>query len=158
MTDLRSVRRAEDYLRAHPMEPLTLGDLARAVGLSSRSLQPAFRNARDTTPMAALQQARLERARDVLIQEGSGTSVVDVALRFGFSDPGRFASSRWTSRATAAESRLQAGSLVHRFHEADPRRGIPSVTGRLVGSRGVNVVAGHHGSTSSRGGIVDRLG
>ena len=48
--------------------------------------------------------------------------------------------------------------LVHRFHEADPRRGIPSVTGRLVGSRGVNVVAGHHGSTSSRGGIVDRLG
>jgi hypothetical protein len=67
MTDLRSVRRAEDYLRAHLTEPLTLGDLARAVGCSSRSLQLAFRAARDTTPMAALQQARLERARQALL-------------------------------------------------------------------------------------------
>jgi AraC-like DNA-binding protein len=91
MTDLRSVRRAEDYLRAHLTEPLTLSDLARAVGCSSRSLQLAFRNARDTTPMAALQQARLERAREVLMREGANTSVVDVALRFGFSNPGRFA-------------------------------------------------------------------
>jgi AraC-like DNA-binding protein len=91
MTDLRSVRRAEDYLRAHLTEPLTLGDLARAVGCSSRSLQLAFRNARDTTPMAALQQARLEGARQVLMREGPGTSVVDVALRFGFSNAGRFA-------------------------------------------------------------------
>jgi transcriptional regulator GlxA family with amidase domain len=41
--------------------------------------------------MTALQQARLEHARDVLIQEGASTSVVDAALRFGFSNRGRFA-------------------------------------------------------------------
>jgi transcriptional regulator GlxA family with amidase domain len=41
--------------------------------------------------MAALQQARLEGARQVLMQEGPNTSVVDVAMRFSFSNPGRFA-------------------------------------------------------------------
>jgi hypothetical protein len=48
--------------------------------------------------------------------------------------------------------------LVHRFHEGHPQRGIPSVTGRLVGNLGVNVVAGHHGSTSAGGGAFHRSG
>jgi len=87
----RNVRRAEDYLRAHLTDRITLGDLARAGKCSVRSLQLAFQEARGTTPMAALRQARLEKARQMLVQQGSTTSVTDVALMFGFSNPGRFA-------------------------------------------------------------------
>jgi len=35
---------------------------------------------------------------------------------------------------------------------------IPSVTWRAIGGGGVNVVVGHHGSTSSCGGVFDRSG
>lgn len=88
--DLRSVRRAEEYLRAHVEEPIRLTDLARAAKCSVRSLQESFRRTRGTTPMAALRQARLEQARETLAG-GQAASVTDVALQFGFANPGRFA-------------------------------------------------------------------
>jgi DNA-binding response OmpR family regulator len=49
-------------------------------------------------------------------------------------------------------------SLVHRFHEGHPRRGIPSVTMGLVSGVGVNVVRRHRGSTSAGRGVFDRGG
>jgi transposase len=61
-------------------------------------------------------------------------------------------------RIRAAVIYLNSQHLVQRFHEACPPGGIPSVTGRPVAGWNINVVAGRHGSTSSRGGIVDRLG
>lgn len=89
--DLRSVRRAEAYIRAHLTEVVTLNDLAREAGCGVRSLQLAFQQARGTTPMVALRRARLDGARQVLERAEPDGSVTDVALRFGFSNPGRFA-------------------------------------------------------------------
>jgi len=89
--DLRSVRRAEDYIHAHLRDPVTLRDLARAAGCGVRSLQMAFRQARGVAPMAALQQARLTQARQDLSRGDESVSVTDVALRYGFDHPGRFA-------------------------------------------------------------------
>jgi AraC-like DNA-binding protein len=89
--DLRSVRRAETYIRAHLTEVVTLNDMAREAGCGVRSLQLAFQQARGTTPMVALRRARLEGARQVLECTEPDGSVTDVALRFGFSNPGRFA-------------------------------------------------------------------
>ncbi len=90
--DLRSVRRAEEYFRAHLTQVVTLRDLAREAGCSVRSLQLAFQQTRGMTPMAALRRARLEGARQVLKRAEAGTSVTGAALQFGFSNPGRFAS------------------------------------------------------------------
>lgn len=88
---LKSVRRAEAYFRANLTEVVTLSDLAREAGCGVRSLQLAFQQARGMTPMAALRHARLEGARQVLERADPDTSVTDVALQFGFSNPGRFA-------------------------------------------------------------------
>jgi AraC-like DNA-binding protein len=86
-----TVRRAEAYIRAHLEEPVAMHDLAGAAGCSVRALQLAFRRFRDTTPLAAIQQARLEAVRDALRAGAAGSTVTDLALRFGFGHPGRFA-------------------------------------------------------------------
>ncbi len=88
---LGSVRRTEEYIRGHLTEPVTLVDLARAAGCSGRSLQLAFQQVRGITPMTALRNARLEQARRTLERGENRMSVTDVALQFGFSNPGRFA-------------------------------------------------------------------
>lgn len=87
------VRRAEDYLRHHHAEPLTMETLAAAAGVSVRTLFSGFRDFRHVTPMAYLRKIRLDRARRLLQSgEACGTAgVTRVALECGFSHLGRFA-------------------------------------------------------------------
>lgn len=89
----RLVRQAEDYMLTQIDRPLSLEDVAAAVGVSSRALQYAFRRFRDTTPMAFLRAARLERAHRDLQTACPGTTVTDIAMRWGFTHFGRFAES-----------------------------------------------------------------
>jgi len=85
----RTVRRALAYIDAHAHEPITIDDIAEAAGISTRGLQHAFRRALDTTPSQQLRTVRLAAAhRD--LQHG-GDHVSDVARRWGFSSPSRFA-------------------------------------------------------------------
>jgi AraC-like DNA-binding protein len=86
-----TVRRAEQFIRAHLEDPIALHDVADAAGCSVRSLQLGFRRFRDTTPLAAIRQARLEAAREALLAGEPGDTVTNLALRFGFGNPGRFA-------------------------------------------------------------------
>jgi len=84
----RSVRRAEDYMRAHCDQPITLAELARVAGCSERGLQNAFKTHRQTGPMAVLRDIRLEAAHnDILHTE---CTVTEIAFRWGFSNLGRF--------------------------------------------------------------------
>jgi AraC-like DNA-binding protein len=84
------VRRAEAFIRARVEEPIVLHEVAEAAGCSVRSLQLGFRRFRETTPAAAIRQARLEAVREALrCGEAEGT-VTDLAHRFGFTNPGRF--------------------------------------------------------------------
>lgn len=87
----RHVRRAEDYIRAHAGEPLTLSDISAAAGVSVRALSEGFRNARQTTPMAWLREQRLIAARAALREAGPQDTVAAVATRWGFGHLGRFA-------------------------------------------------------------------
>jgi AraC-like DNA-binding protein len=84
------LRRAEAYIRAHVEDPIALHDVAAAAGCSVRSLQHVFRNFRDTTPLLAIRQFRLEAAREALRSSDAEATLTAVALRFGFSNPGRF--------------------------------------------------------------------
>lgn len=87
----RMVRQAEDYMLAHVDQPIALEDVAQAVGVSARTLQLAFRKFRDTTPMAFLRDARLDRADADLRAALPGSSVTEIATRWGFGHFGRFA-------------------------------------------------------------------
>ena len=88
----RTVRRAEDFICAHAGEPLALHDVAQAAGCSVRALQLSFRRFRDTTPAAAMRRARLEAAQQALVCGETEVTVGEVARRYGFTNPGRFAS------------------------------------------------------------------
>jgi AraC-like DNA-binding protein len=87
------VRRAEDYIRSHYAETLTVETLARAAGVSVRTLFSGFRDFRQITPMAYLKTVRLEKAHAAL-QSGDvdgSAGVTRIALDAGFSHLGRFA-------------------------------------------------------------------
>lgn len=86
----RSVRRAISYIEEHAHEPITVDEVALAAGISTRGLQYAFRRALGVTPTEYLRSERLARAHADL-QEGTRMPVAEVARRWGFASPSRFA-------------------------------------------------------------------
>ncbi|WP_269744634.1 helix-turn-helix domain-containing protein [Rhodococcus sp. AW25M09] len=61
------------------------------MGVGPRTLQAAFQRERGTTPLEELRRARLARAHaDLLDATPDGTSVTEVATRWGFFHLGRF--------------------------------------------------------------------
>lgn len=87
----RHVRVAEEYLRAHVAESVSLEQLAAVAGVSVRALFAGFQRYRGTSPMKYLRSIRLQRARQDLLAATRDTTVTEVALRFGFTQLGRFA-------------------------------------------------------------------
>jgi transcriptional regulator GlxA family with amidase domain len=87
------VRRAQAFLSEHADRPVTATEVAAAVGVGARALQAAFRRHLDTTPMAYLRRERLERVHRALqaADPVSGVTVAEIARRWGFANPGRFA-------------------------------------------------------------------
>ena len=88
-----SMRRAIAYLEAHADRDVTIGEVARSVGVGPRALQLAFRRHLRTTPTAYLRGVRLRHAHAQLRRAtpGDGTTVARVALDWGFASASRFA-------------------------------------------------------------------
>ncbi|GAB4347570.1 MAG: AraC family transcriptional regulator [Oricola sp.] len=86
----RHLRMAESFISANLDVPLTVEDIAKAAGTTPRTLQLAFRRFRGTTPLAFWRDQRLRRAHEALMSGQPGTSVTDVATRWGFTHLGRF--------------------------------------------------------------------
>ncbi|WP_345634596.1 AraC family transcriptional regulator [Rugosimonospora acidiphila] len=76
-----------------PERPLTVGSLARRVGVSTRLLQESFREYLGVSPMQYLRHLRLRRVREDLVaaQQRDGVTVAALAHRWGFTHLGRFA-------------------------------------------------------------------
>ena len=72
-------------------QPVSISDVALAVGVSVRSLQRTFQQELGVSPMRLLKIIRLERARVRLMTEGANTNVTQVALTSGFTHLGAFA-------------------------------------------------------------------
>ncbi|MBF6359558.1 AraC family transcriptional regulator [Nocardia farcinica] len=86
----RTVKRVLDALHEDPARPWTLAEMAELAGSSVRRVQEAFAEHLGTTPTAALRDIRLARAHAEL-RTGTSRTVADVAARWGFSSPSRFA-------------------------------------------------------------------
>ena len=86
-----TVRRAVAFIDAHPDIDLTLHDIARAAHVTPRAVQLAFRRQLGTTPTAYLRLVRLDCAHQDLQDAANGDTVTDIAYRWGFSSPSRFA-------------------------------------------------------------------
>jgi len=88
-----SVRRAVAYIDANAHLPLQLSEIAAAAGTSARALQYGFRQHLGTTPLGHLRRVRLELARGELQRADPtrGDTVAAIATRWGFANPGRFA-------------------------------------------------------------------
>jgi len=87
----RHTHGAIDFMHANMHRPLTVIDIADAVGVSVRSLQAAFRQFKDTTPAAYLRRIRLQTAHAELSSPENRLPVSEVALKWGFTQMGRFA-------------------------------------------------------------------
>ncbi|WP_375399724.1 AraC family transcriptional regulator [uncultured Amnibacterium sp.] len=89
--DLVVTRRAVAEMRAHLAEPIAIPDIAQAAGVSLRGLQTIFERELGVSPMLHLRQLRMEAARSALMAEAEhGTTVAEIARRFGYSNSGRF--------------------------------------------------------------------
>jgi transcriptional regulator GlxA family with amidase domain len=82
------VRRAQDHLERHLAEPVRLADLAQRLAVSERTLIRRFQQAVETTPLAYLQNLRIEAARALL--ETGNQRVEDIAQAVGYQDGSSF--------------------------------------------------------------------
>ncbi|MFC4857583.1 AraC family transcriptional regulator [Actinophytocola glycyrrhizae] len=89
----RTLRRAIAFIESHAEEDIGVSDIAAATNVTIRALQHAFRRHRDTTPMGYVRTVRLREAHQELLatDPASGVTVTQVAARWGFFHPGRFA-------------------------------------------------------------------
>jgi AraC-like DNA-binding protein len=88
---VRTLRRAEAFLREHAHEPYTSEALCRYINGSERTLEYAFKSAYGLAPREWHAVMRLNLARRELIALGPGDArVADVAMRWGFYHLGRF--------------------------------------------------------------------
>jgi YesN/AraC family two-component response regulator len=81
----RSLRRAEEHMRRHYAEPLTLGGVARVAGFAPNYFSTLFRKKQGITFERYLLQLRVARAKQLLSTE-STLGLSRVAQLSGFSD------------------------------------------------------------------------
>jgi AraC-like DNA-binding protein len=87
-----TLKDAVAFIHRHAASDIGINDVAGAVHLTPRAVQYLFRRQLDTTPTEYLRRVRLHRAHQELIAGApSGTTVTEIAQRWGFAHTGRFA-------------------------------------------------------------------
>ncbi|MEJ2885512.1 AraC family transcriptional regulator [Actinomycetospora aeridis] len=85
------VRRAVDYIEAHAADAFTVPQLARHLGVSTRTLQVSFARNVGVSPSEYVRDVRLARVHaDLVAASPSDTSVTERAAAWGFLHQGRF--------------------------------------------------------------------
>jgi len=85
----RHVILAQEFMRANLQKPISLGDIAEAIGVSGRSLQRSFAKHCDCSPLQFLKQARLDALHQELSQGISTLAVTDLMIQYQFGHLGR---------------------------------------------------------------------
>ncbi|BBX75827.1 hypothetical protein MSHI_37330 [Mycobacterium shinjukuense] len=87
----RAFKGAVSFIQRHACHDIGINDVAAAVRLTPRAVQYLFRQHLDTTPTEYLRRVRLHRAHQDLLRSDSSATVTEIARRWGFGHPGRFA-------------------------------------------------------------------
>lgn len=82
------LRRIEDYVDQHIASDIRIAHLAELVGLSEGHFHRAFRETTGKTPLAYINEMRIQRAMHILANEIA--PITDVALRVGFPNASHF--------------------------------------------------------------------
>jgi AraC-like DNA-binding protein len=101
-----------EYIVGHLDRPITLSDLERESGLSTRTLQVAFRKVHGCSPREWIRRRRLLMARERLLAAGNRLSVAEVALACGFTRPSSFAAAyeeRFGEAPSVTSARIRRG-------------------------------------------------
>src|SRR5690349_15317229 len=120
----RHLLRAKDLADARYFEPLDVGDLARAAGLSRAHFSREFRRAFGDPPHTYLLTRRLERAAALL--RNTDRSVTDICFSVGLQSLGSFTTSftrtygvsptAYRARHPEASSHAQVPACIVRFY------------------------------------------
>jgi AraC-like DNA-binding protein len=116
-----TIERAEDFMRRHIGEALTVVVIARAAGVPERTLNDHFRRVHGIAPSQYLRRLRLEGVRrDLLADTGRSLSITEIASSWGFSHFGRFAEFyHMAFGETPSETRRRAGGAGRSAGRAD---------------------------------------
>lgn len=87
--DIERIHYASKILRRRLLDPPSLMELARAVGINDHKLKVGFRQVFDTTVFGYLHDRRLARSRQLL--ESGDVNVTEAARAVGFANRGHFA-------------------------------------------------------------------
>ncbi|HSI86306.1 MAG: helix-turn-helix domain-containing protein [Candidatus Methylacidiphilales bacterium] len=80
--------RVLQWIESHLANPLMVSDMARHAGMSERTFHRRFRETLGISPLDYVLQARIRRAREQLVKEGS--RIAEVAQSCGFEDSNYF--------------------------------------------------------------------
>jgi len=113
--------RAIDIMRGSLQNPVSPGDIAGRLGISTRQLERLFGRYLNTSPKKHFMEMRLERAHHLLLQTESG--ITEIALACGFANVGHFgrvyraafgvSPARQRARATEGLSRIDRPPRVY---------------------------------------------
>lgn len=84
--------RAKNYIEANAREEMHLEDIEQAAGVSRFKLFEGFRKSFGLSPMAYLKKYRLGAVRQEILEDASQRNISVIAMGWGFSHLGRFAS------------------------------------------------------------------
>lgn len=101
------------YLKLHVPDNTSVAELARALHMTSRTLQRGVRRALDCTPRELIQTVKMTEAKRLL--KTGVHRVSDVGYMVGFEDPGHF------SRRFKAYFGCTPSALVARYRDAQAR-------------------------------------
>jgi AraC-like DNA-binding protein len=87
----RHVHKARAFIESHLHEDIKLGDIATETGVCSRLLQKAFSYHCGCSPMRFVTLARLHQVRQELAKADPNTKIVDVMMKYQFTQGGKFA-------------------------------------------------------------------
>lgn len=86
-----AVRAVEEFIVANWDKPIDIDAMVAVAQVSARSLFRQFRRDRGCSPADFAKRVRLNHAREMLERSKEISSVIQVALRCGFQNPGHFA-------------------------------------------------------------------
>lgn len=85
-----ALQKARRWILDHMGEDIDIADIATAAAVSQRTLYNLFRRETGLTPAGYLRALRIEQVH-LALRQGSETTVTELAMAFGFTNPGRFA-------------------------------------------------------------------